>query len=77
MRALFERFNVRGSFLADPEGLWIERPRYRVPAQNLEMDTRDEVVTWFRDFFAALPDLHMDVEDVAIGGEPGRERVTS
>jgi predicted ester cyclase len=34
------------------------------------------VVAWFRAFFDAVPDLHMEVEDVAVAGEPGRERVT-
>jgi predicted ester cyclase len=40
------------------------------------MNSREEVVTWFRSFFDAVPDLHMEVEDVVIAGEPGHERVT-
>ena len=76
IRAAFGRFNDRAAFFADPEGTWIDRPHYRVIPQNLEMRTRDEVVAWFHGFFDSLPDLHMDVEDVAIAGEPGRERVT-
>ena len=27
-------------------------------------------------FFDSMPDLHVDVEDVVVAGEPGRERVT-
>jgi steroid delta-isomerase-like uncharacterized protein len=76
VRALFARFNDREAFFADPEGTWIDRPHYRIFAQNLEMHTREEVVAWFRGFFDAVPDLHMEVEDVAVAGEPGRERVT-
>jgi predicted ester cyclase len=76
VRALFASFNDREAFFADPEGTWIDRPHYRVFAQNLEMHTRDEVVAWFRGFFDAVPDLRMEVEDVAVAGEPGRERVT-
>jgi steroid delta-isomerase-like uncharacterized protein len=76
VRALFARFNDREAFFADPEGTWIDRPHYRVFAQNLEMHTREEVLAWFRGFFDAVPDLHMEVEDVAVAGEPGRERVT-
>jgi len=76
VRALFARFNDRETFFADPEGTWIDRPHYRVFAQNLEMHTREEVVAWFRGFFDAMPDLHMEVEDVVVAGEPGRERVT-
>jgi steroid delta-isomerase-like uncharacterized protein len=76
VRALFARFNDRESFFADPEATWIERPHYQVFAQQLEMHTRDEVVAWFRQFFDAVPDLHMEVEDVVVGGEPGRERIT-
>ncbi|MEX2253299.1 MAG: ester cyclase [Thermoleophilaceae bacterium] len=76
VRALFARFNDKDQFFADPEGTWIDRPRYHVFAQDLEMSTRDEVVAWFRDFFAAIPDLHMEVEEVAVAGEPGRERIT-
>ena len=33
-------------------------------------------MAWFQGFFDAMPDLHMEVEDVAVAGEPGRERVT-
>ena len=76
VRGLFGRFSDREAFFADPEGTWIERPRYRVIAQDLEMNSRDEVVAWFRETFDAVPDLKMEVEDVAIAGEPGRERVT-
>ena len=76
VRALFVRFNDREAFFADPEGTWIDRPHYRVFAQDLEMHTREEVVAWFRGFFDAMPDLHMEVEDVVVAGEPGRERVT-
>jgi steroid delta-isomerase-like uncharacterized protein len=76
VRELFARFNEREAFFADPEGTWIDRPRYRVVAQNREMDTREEVVAWFGELFDAVPDLHMEVEDVAVGGESGRDRVT-
>src|SRR3954468_19145532 len=76
VRALFAQFNDRQAFFAEPAGTWIERPHYRVFAQNREMGTRDEVVSWFGELFDAVPDLHMEVEDVAIAGEPGRERVT-
>jgi steroid delta-isomerase-like uncharacterized protein len=76
VRALFARFNDREAFFADPEATWIDRPHYRVFAQDLEMKTREEVVAWFRSFFDAMPDLHMEVEDVVVAGEPGRERVT-
>ena len=76
VRALFDRFNDRAAFFADPEGTWIERPHYRVFAQNLEMHSREEVIAWFVSFFDAVPDLRMEVEDVAIAGGPGRERVT-
>jgi steroid delta-isomerase-like uncharacterized protein len=75
VRALFSTFNDRAAFFANPERTWIERPHYRIFAQNLEMHSRDEVVAWFHGFFDAVPDLHMDVEDVAVAGEPGRERV--
>lgn len=76
IRALFARFNDREAFFADPEGTWVDRPHYQVFAQNLEMNTREEVVTWFRGLFDAVPDLRMEVEDVAVAGQPGRERVT-
>jgi steroid delta-isomerase-like uncharacterized protein len=76
VRALFARFNDRAAFFADPEGTWIDRPHYRVVAQDLEMDTRDEVVQWFRGLFDAIPDLHMEVEDVVVAGQVGRERIT-
>jgi steroid delta-isomerase-like uncharacterized protein len=76
VRALFARFNDRQAFFADPAGTWIDRPRYRVVPQNREMGSRDEVVSWFAELFDAVPDLHMEVEDVAIAGAPGRERVT-
>jgi predicted ester cyclase len=76
VRGLFARFNDREEFFADPEGTWIDRPHYRVFAQNLEMHTREEVVAWFHGFFDAVPDLHMEVEDVVVAGEPGHERVT-
>ncbi|MGB0095399.1 MAG: ester cyclase [Solirubrobacteraceae bacterium] len=76
IRALFARFNDREAFFADPESTWIDRPHYRVFAQDLEMNSRDEIVQWFRGLFDAVPDLHMEVEDVAVAGEPGRERVT-
>jgi steroid delta-isomerase-like uncharacterized protein len=76
IRAIFARFNDRDAFFADPASTWIDRPHYQVFAQSLEMNTRDEVMDWFRGFFDAVPDLHMEVEDVAVAGEPGRERVT-
>jgi steroid delta-isomerase-like uncharacterized protein len=76
IREIFARFDDRESFFADPEGTWIDRPYYRVFAQNLEMHARDEVVAWFRGLFDAVPDLHMEVEDVVVAGEPGHERVT-
>jgi predicted ester cyclase len=76
VRALFARFNDRDAFFADPEGTWIDRPHYRIFAQDLEMNSRDEVVAWFRGFFDAKPDLHMEVEDVVVAGEPGHERIT-
>jgi steroid delta-isomerase-like uncharacterized protein len=76
VRALFERFNDREVFFTNPEATWIDRPHYRIFAQDLEMNSRDEVVAWFRGFFDAVPDLHMEVEDVVVGGEPGSERVT-
>jgi steroid delta-isomerase-like uncharacterized protein len=76
VRALFARFNERQAFFADPAGTWIDRPRYRVFAQNREIGTREEVVAWFGELFDAVPDLHMEVEDVAIASDAGRERVT-
>lgn len=76
IREIFSRFDSRESFFVDPEGTWIDRPHYRVFAQNLEMRTREEVVAWFGGLFDAVPDLHMDVEDVVIAGEPGHERAT-
>lgn len=76
VRELFARFNDREAFFADPEATWVDRPHYRVFAQDREMTTREEVVGWFVEFFDAVPDLHMAVEDVAVAGEPGRERVT-
>ena len=76
VREMFSRFNDREAFFADTEGTWIDRPLYRVIPQNLEMRARDEVVAWFRGFFDSMPDLHVDVEDVVVAGEPGRERVT-
>ncbi len=76
IREMFSRFDSRESFFADPEGRWIDRPHYRVFAENLEMHTRDEVVAWFRGLFDAVPDLHMDVEEVVVAGEPGHERAT-
>lgn len=76
VRALFSTFNDRQTFFAAPERTWIERPHYRIFAQGLEMHTREEVVAWFEGFFDAMPDLHMEVDDVAIAGEPGRERVS-
>ena len=76
VRALFARFNDREAFFADPVATWVDRPHYRVFAQDLEMNTREEVVAWFRSFFDAMPDLQMEVEDVVVAGEPGRERVT-
>lgn len=76
IRALFARFSDRTAFFADVDGTWIDRPHYRVFAQNLDMSSRDEVVQWFRGLFDAVPDLAMDVEDVVVAGTPGRERVT-
>jgi steroid delta-isomerase-like uncharacterized protein len=76
VRALFARFNDREAFFADPEATWIDRPLYRIFAQDLEMNTREDVVAWFRSFFDAMPDLHMEVEEVVVAGDPGSERVT-
>jgi steroid delta-isomerase-like uncharacterized protein len=76
VRALFARFNDQEAFFADPEATWTDRPHYRIFAQDLEMNTREDVVAWFRSFFDSVPDLHMEVEDVVVAGEPGRERVT-
>jgi len=76
VRSLFARFNDRETFFADPDGRWTDRPHYRVFAQGLEMNTCEEVVAWFRALFDAVPDLHMEVEDVAIAGQPGGERAT-
>src|ERR1700694_5890277 len=76
VRSLFARFNDREAFFADPERTWIDRPHYRIFAQGLEMNTREEVGAWFVGFCDAVPDLHMEVEDVAVAGETGRERVT-
>jgi steroid delta-isomerase-like uncharacterized protein len=76
VRELFARFNDRAAFFADPKRTWIDRPHYRVFSQGLEMNTREEVVAWFESFFDAVPDLHMEVEEVVVAGEPGRERVT-
>jgi steroid delta-isomerase-like uncharacterized protein len=76
VRDLFARFFNDRHGLDEPEGTWTDRPRYRIPAQNREMNGREEVVSWFRAIFAAVPDLHMEVEDVAIAGESGGERVT-
>ena len=76
IRSLFARFDSREAFFGDVAGTWIDRAHYRVFAQNLEMNSRDDVVDWFRELFDAMPDLHMDVEDVVVGGEPGRERAT-
>lgn len=76
VRERFGRFNDREAFFADVEGTWIDRPHYRVVAQNLEMRTRGDVIAWFRVLFDAIADLRMVVEDVAIAGEAGRERVT-
>jgi predicted ester cyclase len=76
IREIFARFSSRESFFADPEGTWIDRPHYRVFAQNLEMHTREDVVAWFRALFDAVPDLRVDVEEVVLGGEPGHERAT-
>ena len=59
-----------------PKGRGLTGRYYRVIPQNLEMRARDEVVAWFRGFFDSMPDLHVDVEDVVVAGEPGRERVT-
>ena len=39
------------------------------------MNTRDEVVAWFRAFFDSFPDLTVVIEDVIVSGEAGRERV--
>ena len=39
VRALFSTFNDREAFFADPEATWIDRPHYRIFAQNLEMHT--------------------------------------
>ena len=76
VRELFSRFNRREEFFIDPQSNWIDEPHYRVPSQNLEMHTRDEVLAWFRATFDALPDLHMEVEEVVVAGETGHERVT-
>ena len=76
LREMFGRFNDRRAFFADTEGSWIDRPRYHVVPQNLEMNTRDEVLSFFGGFFESLPDLHVEVEDVVVAGQPGRERAT-
>lgn len=76
VRAMFARFNDQADFFSDIEGTWIDRPHYRVVPQNLDLRTRDEVVGWFRSFFDSLPDLRLEVEEVVIAGEEGRERVT-
>jgi len=74
VREMFGRFNDREAFFADNEGTWIDRPRYRIYAQDREMNTRAEVVAWFRAFFESFPDLSVEVEDVIVSGETGRER---
>ena len=76
VRDLFARFSDRAAFFADPAAVWIDRPRYRVAAQDLAMNSREDIVAWFGELFDAVPDLQMEVEDVVIAGEPGRERVT-
>jgi predicted ester cyclase len=76
IRALFGTFHDRAAFFAHPERVWVDRPHYRIFAQNLEMSSRQEVVDWFRGLFDAVPDLRMRVEDVVMGGTPGRERAT-
>lgn len=76
VRTVFARFNDRRRFFADPEATWIDRPHYQVVPQNLEMHTRDEVLAWFGALFDAVPNLHMQVEDVVVAGDPGRERIT-
>jgi predicted ester cyclase len=76
VREIFERFNKPETFFAGAEGLWVERPHYFIVPQNLRMDTREEVIAWFHSLFDAIPDLHMEVEDVVVAGEPGRERIT-
>jgi steroid delta-isomerase-like uncharacterized protein len=76
VRSVFARFNDPEAFFADPVSTWVDGPHYRVFAQGLQMNTREEVVAWFRGLFDAVPDLRMEVEDVAIAGRPGRERAT-
>jgi hypothetical protein len=76
IREVFARFNDRAAFFADTEGTWVDRPHYRVIPEDLVMNTREEILAWFSAFFDAIPDLHMEVEDVAIAGAAGRERVT-
>lgn len=76
IREIFARLDNREAFFADPEGTWIDRPHYRVFAQSLEMHTRDDVLAWFRGLFDSMPDLHVEVEEVVMAGEPGHERAT-
>lgn len=76
IRALFGRFQDHEAFFAAPQDTWIDHPHYLIFAQNLEMNSRDEVLAWFRGFFDAVPDLHMRVEEVVVAGEPGAERAT-
>jgi steroid delta-isomerase-like uncharacterized protein len=76
VRSLFARFNDPEAFFGDPQGTWIDGPHYGVFAQGVELNTREEVLSWFRALFDAVPDLGMEVEDVAIAGQPGRERAT-
>jgi steroid delta-isomerase-like uncharacterized protein len=76
VREVFARFNDPAAFFADPEATWIDHPRYYVVPDDLRMDSREQVLAWFRGYFDAFPDLTMEVEEVVIAGEPGRERVT-
>ena len=76
LREMFGRFNDRAAFFADPEGSWVDRPQYSVIPQNLEMNTRAQVLSFFGGFFDSLPDLHVEVEEVVVAGQPGRERAT-
>jgi hypothetical protein len=39
VRSLFGGFNDPEEFFADPNGIWVDNPHYRVFAQGLEMNT--------------------------------------
>jgi steroid delta-isomerase-like uncharacterized protein len=75
VRTMFDTFNDRAAFFANPTAVWIDEPHYVIHPQQLEMTTRAEVVAWFSSFFDAFPDLHMAVEDVAIDGDVASAKV--